>query len=128
MEVFIMKGFNKDVGNYGENLSSEFLKRNGYSILSRNFRNKCGEIDIICKKDDLIIFVEIKSRYSSSYGHPTEAITYSKQKQIIKLCKFYICINNLINYNFRFDVVEVFLNKNNNHYSINHITDAFRES
>lgn len=123
-----MKGFNKDIGNYGENLSSEFLRRNGYSVLCRNFRNRCGEIDIICKKDDLIIFVEIKSRYSYTYGSPTEAITYSKQRQIIKLCKFYVYINNLINYNFRFDVIEVFLNKDNNLYSINHITDAFRES
>ena len=123
-----MKGFNKDIGNYGEDLSFEFLKRNGYSILSRNFRNRCGEIDIICKKDDLIIFVEIKSRYNYNYGSPIEAITYSKQKQIIKLCKFYIYINKLINYNFRFDVIEVFFNKDNNLYSINHITDAFRES
>ena len=123
-----MKGFNKDIGNYGEDLAFEFLKRNGYFILSRNFRNRCGEIDIICKKDDLIIFAEIKSRYNYNYGSPIEAITYSKQKQIIKLCKFYIYINKLINYNFRFDVIEVFLNKDNNLYSINHITDAFRES
>ncbi|NKF06029.1 YraN family protein [Clostridium gasigenes] len=123
-----MKGFNKDIGNYGEDLAFEFLKRNGYFILSRNFRNRCGEIDIICKKYDLIIFVEIKSRYNYNYGSPIEAITYSKQKQIIKLCKFYIYINKLINYNFRFDVIEVFFNKDNNLYSINHITDAFRES
>ncbi|MEG1286574.1 MAG: YraN family protein [Clostridium sp.] len=123
-----MKAFNKDIGNYGEDLSFEFLKRNGYSILSRNFRNRFGEVDIICKKDEVIIFVEIKSRYSSNYGYPIEAITYSKQKQIIKLCKFYIYINNLNNYNFRFDIIEVFLNKDNNLYSLNHIPDAFRES
>ena len=123
-----MKNFNKDIGNYGEDLSLEFLKRNGYYILNRNFRNKCGEIDIICKKDDLIIFIEIKSRYSYTHGSPIEAITYSKQKQIIKLCKFYIYINKLITYNIRFDVIEVFFNKDNNLYSINHITDAFRES
>lgn len=123
-----MKGFNRDVGTYGEDLSVEYLKRNSYSIISRNFRNRCGEIDIICKKDDLIIFLEIKSRYNYNYGSPIEAITYSKQKQIIKLCKYYIYINNLINYNYRFDVIEVLLNKENNLYSINHISDAFRES
>lgn len=123
-----MKSFNKDIGNYGEELSFEFLKRKGYYILSRNFRNRSGEIDIICKKDDLIIFVEIKSRYNYNYGSPIEAITYSKQKQIIKLCKFYIYINKLINYNFRFDVIEIFFNKDNDLYYLNHITDAFRES
>ena len=123
-----MKNFNKDIGNYGENLSVEFLKRNGYYILSRNFRNRSGEIDIISRKDDLIIFIEIKSRYNYNHGSPIEAITYSKQKQIIKLCKFYMYINKLIKYNIRFDVIEVFFNKYNNLYSINHITDAFRES
>lgn len=123
-----MKNFNKDIGNYGEDLSCDFLKRNGYYILSRNFRNNRGEIDIICKKDDLIIFVEIKSRYNFNYGSPIEAITYSKQKQIIKLCKFYIYINKIINFNIRFDVIEVIFNKDTNLYSINHITDAFRES
>lgn len=123
-----MKIFNKDIGNYGEDLSCEFLTTNGYSILSRNFKNRRGEIDAICKKDDLIIFVEIKSRYSYRHGSPIEAITYSKQIQIIKLCKFYLYINKLIDYNIRFDVIEVFFNTDNNLYSINHITDAFRES
>lgn len=123
-----MKDFNRDIGTYGEDLSAEYLKRNSYSIISRNFRTRCGEIDIICKKNDLIIFLEIKSRYNYNYGSPIEAITYSKQKQIIKLCKYYIYINNLINYNYRFDVIEVLLNKENNLYSINHISDAFRES
>lgn len=123
-----MKNFNKDIGNYGEDISYDFLKKQGYYILSRNFRTRYGEIDIICKKDDLIIFIEIKSRYNYNHGSPIEAITYSKQMQIIKLCKFYIYTNNLTKYNIRFDVIEVFFNIDNNLHSINHITDAFRES
>ena len=123
-----MKNFNKDIGNYGEDISYDFLKKQGYYVLSRNFRTKYGEIDIICKKNDLIIFIEIKSRYNYNHGSPIEAITYSKQMQIIKLCKFYIYTNNLIKYNVRFDVIEVFFNIDNNLHSINHITDAFRES
>lgn len=123
-----MKNFNKDIGNYGEDISYDFLKKQGYFVLSRNFRTKYGEIDIICKKNDLIIFIEIKSRYNYNHGSPIEAITYSKQMQIIKLCKFYIYTNNLIKYNVRFDVIEVFFNMDNNLHSINHITDAFRES
>lgn len=122
-----MKNFNKDIGNYGEDLSCKYLKSEGYYILCRNFRNRGGEIDIICRKNDLIVFLEIKSRYSYNYGSPIEAITYSKQKQIIKLCKYYAYINKLINFNFRFDVIEVLFNKDNNLFSINHITDAFRE-
>ncbi|MGL5379820.1 YraN family protein [Clostridium sp.] len=123
-----MKGFNKDIGNYGETLAFNYLRKNGYYILKRNFRNRFGEIDLICKKNDIIIFVEVKSRYSSLYGTPLESITYSKQKQIINLCNFYITLNKLYQYNCQFDVIEVFLNKDNNLFLINHIQDAFRVS
>lgn len=123
-----MKGFNKDIGNYGETLAFNYLRKNGYYILKRNFRNRFGEIDLICKKNDIIIFVEVKSRYSSLYGTPLESITYSKQKQIINLCNFYITLNKLYKYNCQFDVIEVFLNKDNNLFLINHIQDAFRVS
>ncbi|ATD54952.1 YraN family protein [Clostridium chauvoei] len=123
-----MKSFNKDIGNYGEDLAYNYLKSHGYYILKRNFRNRFGEIDLICKKDGIIIFVEVKSRYSSLYGTPIEAITYSKQKQIINLCKYYITLNKLYNYNCRFDVIEIFLNPKNNLFLINHYEDAFRKS
>ncbi|AYE33087.1 YraN family protein [Clostridium septicum] len=123
-----MKSFNKDIGNYGEDLAYNYLIHKGYYILKRNFRNRFGEIDLICKKDGIIIFVEVKSRYSSSYGTPLEAITYYKQKQIINLCKFYITLNKLYNYNCRFDVIEILLNQKNNLFLLNHYEDAFRES
>lgn len=121
-----MKSFNKDIGNFGEDLALNYLKNKGYLTLKRNFRNRYGEIDLICKNNDLIIFIEVKSRYNSCYGSPSEAVTYSKQKQIIKLCTFFITLNKLYEYNCRFDVVEVIFNNSNNSYLINHITDAFR--
>ncbi len=121
-----MNCFNKDIGNYGEELALTYLKDKGYRIISRNFRNKYGEIDLICKLEDLLIFIEVKSRFSSLYGSPLEAVTYFKQKQILKLCKLYIMKNNLYNLNCRFDVIEIYFNINNDLYSINHIIDAFR--
>ncbi|WP_411170522.1 YraN family protein [Clostridium sp. MB05] len=121
-----MNSYNKCIGTYGEDLASSYLKSKGYYILNRNFRNKHGEIDLICKYSDLIIFVEVKSRYNYSYGIPSESVTYSKQKQIINLCKFYILSRKLFNYNCRFDVIEIYFNKNNESYFLNHIEDAFR--
>lgn len=121
-----MNSFNKDIGNYGEELALTYLLDKGYRIISRNFRNKYGEIDLICKSKDLLIFIEVKSRFSSLYGSPLEAVTYFKQKQILKLCKLYIMKNNLYNLNCRFDVIEIYFNINNDLYSINHIIDAFR--
>ena len=63
-----MNSFKKDIGNYGEELSLTYLRDKGYKIISRNFRNKYGEIDLICKIKDLLIFIEVKSRFSSLYG------------------------------------------------------------
>ena len=121
-----MNSFNKDIGNYGEELALKYLQKNDYEIISRNFRNRYGEIDLICKSNDLLVFIEVKSRFSYQYGNPLEAVTYFKQKQILKLCKFYIMKNKLYNFNCRFDVIEVYFNNNHNLYSINHIIDAFR--
>lgn len=71
-----MKKYNKAIGTYGESIARDFLVNNGYRILDMNFRNKFGEIDIISFKDDLIVFCEIKSRYTNSFGNPIESVTY----------------------------------------------------
>ena len=85
-----MKKYNKVIGSYGENIASDFLINNGYNILDMNYRNRYGEIDIICRKNGLIIFCEVKSRYTNSFGNPIESVTYYKQKQIIKLSQIYL--------------------------------------
>lgn len=121
-----MKNFNKDIGSFGEDLSINYLIDNGYYILEKNYRNKIGEIDVICKKNNLLIFIEVKSRYTNSYGFPIESVTYYKRKQIIKVSMLYIILNKYNNFNIRYDVIEVFFNKNNDLFNINHTTDAFR--
>lgn len=121
-----MKKYNKDIGNYGENLALDYLNKNNYDILCKNFRTRNGEIDIICKFKDIIVFIEVKSRYSYTFGFPSEAVTYLKQKQIFNLSKYFLLKNKLSNYNCRFDVIEVCFNKNDNLYNINHLKDAFR--
>ena len=121
-----MKSYNKDIGNYSEKIAERYLESKGYYILDKNFRNKFGEVDIICRKADLIIFVEIKSRYTNSYGSPLESVTCYKQNKIILLSKYYILNKNLVNFNIRYDVIEIYLNHLNNLYKVNHIIDAFR--
>lgn len=121
-----MKHFNKLVGNNSEKIAQKFLLENGYHILDCNFRNRSGEIDIICSKNNLIIIIEVKSRYSYQYGTPKESINYSKQKSIINVTKFYLLSKNIHNLNIRFDVIEVYMNYKDNSYIINHIKDAFR--
>lgn len=121
-----MNVLNKDIGSYGENLACEYLLDIKHKILARNFRSKLGEIDIITFFNNMIIFTEVKSRYTNSYGSPMESVTYYKQKLIIKLSSYYILINKLNDYNIRYDVIEIFFNKSNQNFTINHIKDAFR--
>ena len=100
-----MKKYNKSIGFYGEDLSVEFLKKEGYSILEKNFNCSSGEIDIIAIKDEIISFIEVKSRFSNSFGNPKESVTFSKQGIIINVAKYYLHIKNLYNYYIRFDVI-----------------------
>lgn len=121
-----MKAFNKDIGALGEDISENHLKNLGYKILEKNFRCKYGEIDLIAVNKNYICFVEVKTRYGTNFGMPSEAVNYSKQKKIYKTAQVYILKKNIINSNFRFDVIEVFLNSANNDFLINHIENAFQ--
>lgn len=113
---------NKNIGNIGEDLALSFLIQNGYKILEKNFRTNFGEIDIIAQKRNTIVFIEVKTRTSIKYGYPYEAVNYRKQQKIKKVSQSYIKLNNLRNFQYRFDIIEVFINGN---YKINHIENAF---
>lgn len=121
-----MHSYNKDIGSFGEALAKDYLISKGYKILNMNFRNKFGEIDIICKNNNLLIFCEIKSRYSNSFGSPIESITCYKQKQIIKLSELYLISKKYYNFNVRYDIIEVIFNTITSSHIINHVQDAFR--
>lgn len=113
---------NIEKGKKGERLAREFLFHNGYTILEYNFRNKIGEIDIIAYKDNILIFIEVKSRTNLNYGYPYEAVNYKKQKKIINTSISYIKYKNIKNKQLRYDIIEVYLT---NPSKINHIEDAF---
>ena len=117
----------KSIGDIGENYAERYLKRKRYKVLERNFKNKLGEIDIICSKGDFLCFVEVKSRSSLNFGSPIDAVNYHKQKRIINGAKYYIMKNKISKMNIRFDVIEVFMNKDHKPVSLNHIENAFLE-
>lgn len=113
---------NKAVGDFGERLAKEYLEKKNYNILETNFRTRLGEIDIIAKKDYVIIFVEVKARKNLKYGMPYEAVNHRKMQKIIKVAKNYIAYKSQGDNQYRFDIIEVFLSEND---KINHIEDAF---
>lgn len=121
-----MHCLNKNIGRYGEDIAERYLKNLGYVILNRNFSCKLGEIDLIGKDKDYICFIEVKTRYNSTYGYPSESVTTKKQFKIYKTAEVYILKNKLFNCNFRFDVVEILLNLNENDPHIRLIKNAFQ--
>lgn len=115
----------KEIGDFGEDAAEKYLKDNDYEVLKRNFRLKFGEIDIIAKQNDCIVFVEVKTRKSSDFGQPSEYVNLRKQIRIKKAAAVYIDIENN---DIRFDVIEVFYSERGGKTvlnSINHIENAF---
>ena len=113
-----VKETTKKVGDAGEKKAVKYLKRQGYKILQRNFRCPFGEVDIICKKDDVVAFVEVKARYTDIFGAPSEAVGRQKQMRYVKCAQFFFA-ETKHDFLIRFDVVEIFGDQ------INHIISAF---
>lgn len=110
---------NKIFGNIGENLAAKYLEDKGCEILEQNYSNKIGEIDIIAKQKDTIVFVEVKTRTSAKFGLPREAVTHHKQYKIRLVALAYLKSKKLINSKCRFDVIEELDGK------ITHIENCF---
>ena len=110
-------------GKNGEDRVSEYLRRQGYKVLLRNFVCKTGEIDIIAEEDEYIVFVEVKTRRSTSFGTALEAVTMEKAKKIIVTSVVYL-YENPSKLQTRYDIIEVY-SKGDNKYSVNHYKNAF---
>jgi putative endonuclease len=98
------------IGVRGEKLACEFLKHNGYKILYRNFRaRRGGEVDVICRDNDTLVFVEVKTRTGEDFGRPFEAVNVAKQKLISRGALAWLQLLDNPDILFRFDVVEIIL-------------------
>jgi putative endonuclease len=95
-----------DTGNKGENLAAEFLLQKGYELVARNYRYKHAEIDLIVKRNDVLVFVEVKTRSSTSFGEPEAFVDAKKAAKIFEGAEQYTYENNW-NGNIRFDIVSV---------------------
>jgi putative endonuclease len=97
----------KEIGQKGENLAVDYLQNAGYTVLERNYRCKLGEIDIIARDNDTLVFIEVRSRSSLAFGLPQESINRRKRHQISKVALEYMIRRKLKNIPARFDVVAV---------------------
>ncbi|MDG0973448.1 MAG: YraN family protein [Crocinitomicaceae bacterium] len=113
---------NQEMGKFGEDYAASYLRKNGYQILDRNYRFKKYEVDIICKHDDYLVFVEVKARNTSEIGPPWKAVTRVKQRQIIQCAHQYI-ISKDIDAEVQFDIISIV--HNNSGTFLEHLDRAF---
>lgn len=116
------------VGKRGEDIASEYLRKNGYRILERNFKKPWGEIDIICDFNGAIIFVEVKTQNKNNrfFIRPEENITPFKQRQLIKSAKAYLAYKKRLSHEWQIDVIAVELGTDSG-TEIRHLKNAISE-
>ena len=94
-------------GRRGEEIAARWLRDHGYRILERNYRRRFGEVDIIARHGDTLVFIEVKSRGSSRFGAPLDSITPEKQRRLIMIAQDYLCRHGGIEQSCRFDVLAI---------------------
>ena len=122
--------YRQELGAEGEALARGLLEEKGFRIVEQNFRCKIGEIDLICVRDKLLVFCEVKCRTSLMFGIPAEAVNSKKRRHIRRVASWYLTQKMRIkwlydDFDMRFDVIEVvFVGEE---HEINHIENAFTD-
>lgn len=109
----------RELGTQGEECAIRYLKSKKYKIICKNFYTRMGEIDVVAKKENYIIFIEVKTRTNFKYGTPASAVDSNKIRHMKSAAKVFLMFNRFNKYSIRFDVIEVFFQNGN--YKINHI-------
>jgi putative endonuclease len=113
---------NISFGKKGEDLAVEFFQEEGYEILERNWHFKHIEIDIIARDKDQLVIAEVKTRSGNSYGEPSTAVDFQKQRSLIVAAERYIFSQN-IDLDVRFDIVSIIIDQGRT--ALEHIKEAF---
>jgi putative endonuclease len=123
-----MKIFNRQTGTLGESLAANYLEKQGYQTVARNFHNRFGEIDLICLSKDkqTLIFIEVKTKIGHNFGSPEEMINRHKLEQVYRTSQIYL-LNNPVykSISTRIDIIAVTLDSNNQVKIINHYPGVY---
>lgn len=102
----------KELGATGEKLARDFLKKKGYKIRDTNFRCREGEVDIVARKKDCLVFVEVRTKTGTAFGSPEESITFAKKEKLIASALAYLSQHDDLPESWRIDFVAVELDRN----------------
>lgn len=111
-----------DLGKKGEDLAVDFLLKNGYDIITRNYTYQKAEVDIIVRKGDILAVVEVKTRTSADFGDPQQFLKPKQMQRIIKAVDKFVN-SNAMDVEIRFDIIAIVLNKKG--MSLEHLENAF---
>ncbi|TBN00237.1 endonuclease [Hyunsoonleella flava] len=111
-----------DLGKKGEQLAVDFLLKNNYDIIERNYRFEKAEVDIIAQKDEILAIVEVKTRSTADFGDPQDFVKPKQIKNLVKAVDEYVTVNDL-DVEIRFDIIAIV--KEGKGYSIEHLENAF---
>lgn len=115
--------FKKLVGNKGESIAEDYLKRKGYKIIRKNYRCRFGEVDIIARDNDTIVFIEVRTKQNDNFGSPQDSITPAKIEKISKTSLSFIQEKKLTGFSYRFDFIAITFPQGKP--NIEHIENAF---
>ena len=108
------------LGALAEARAAEFLQRKGFAVVDRNWTCRGGEIDLVCRDGDTLVFVEVRARSSTSHGTPLETVVDVKRRRLIRAAEIYLHVKKRTDAACRFDVVAITGDV------VEHIEDAFR--
>lgn len=116
----------KWVGMQGEHYALEHLQKHNYRIVARNWRCRSGEIDLIAEEEDVLVFVEVRTRaHTKRFGTPQESVDYRKQQRVRATAKFYLHQHKKFELKVRFDVVAVVIEQDGALIQLEHVKHAF---
>ncbi len=116
------------MGNAGQRFAEKFLKQKGYKFIERNWRSKLGEVDLICKDNQMVVFVEVKALVKfSPHFQPEDHLTFWKEKKLKQLALAYLNYKNIGDVPYRIDLVAVDLDQNLNLLDIRHYPSVIEE-
>ena len=112
------------LGTLGENIASKYLQGKGHQVIDRNFRTRLGEIDIISRYQDTLIFIEVKARIDDRRGKPYEAVTPQKLAHLKKALYYYLMIKKITKEKMRIDVVSIIFNNDRSVRELRHFENV----
>ena len=114
------------LGRWGEAKAASALERRGWRILARNYRWGRREIDLVARRDGVLAFVEVKTRAGVGFGHPEEAVTAIKRREIEAVARDFVVRNRMEHLEIRFDVVAIVVGRGRRIQRFTHVPDAWR--